>query len=1262
MSKYHMGINMGHDRSAAIVKDGEIIVAIEQERLDRNKHSVGYMLQAPTESNVQVPIEAMGYCLDSCGITLMELDSITPNMPGNDLAPNIIKKKFLKYINKKVAKIPSHHLAHAYSAFWPSGFDEAIILVVDASGSTDENHCTESYTLYEGHENIITTIHSEKVASHFASLSTLGFIYEYITRKAGFITKVGTSLHIPEAGKLMGLAPYGGQQRNFHRWIHTQKDSYHLSISPYDIFLEVAAIEKRYDTGKGKPYYRPYLVDLAYKIQHELAEALIHIIRHAIKQTGLKKLCIAGGVGLNSVANYKIFYELNLDDIFIFPAAGDSGIAAGCALWAFHNIEGGIKRTKLHATAFGKKYNDKEIDDYIMKYKPSIEAYKLTPNEIIERTAQALSAGHIVARFDSGSEYGPRALGHRSIIADPTFKRMKDVLNVRVKHREAFRPFAPVIPLEDVCKIFELDVESPYMLLVSKIKPEFQQQIPAVTHEDGTGRVQTVTEKENPYFYNLCHKLVELRQGPPVLLNTSFNIAGQPIVETPEEAIKTFLLTDIDYLCLENFWIVKKNIPVQSYEENINRTEIKNKPHGMPPDQPSLDDLMEKLDKALFFGVTIGCPWSFDELRKLSSEGALYKETSVLFPHNPFYNFFSTRLSSNVVILIDPLGKSRLINLNNSSIQQSMYTFEEIKLLIAIANAKDDRLEKMRLEMRLTNLEFDQKVEWAIKQLSEYGIEINNKCLKPMALDTELTYSSEQTFNAFENEEFSARQSLIAFNNCLKKIGYKNDAITSLLQIKSNQEIDPTYIYYYDKFLLPKTILADLIRLFQLRSSLPKRRLQEIFSDKLFITLSSLGVLIPRGENWASRIDLFNVADLYLATDHRFMFLEEDQINEDPVMYIGMDSIGLANSAPQFMANQVLDLCCGSGIQGLIASRYSKNVSAVDLNPRCIRFCRFNAQLNGIRNIHFYLGNLYEPVNNRKFNTILANPPFVPSPKSSYRYRDGGSGGEELLSLIIKGSADHLTEDGKLFIVTDLVDIQNYEQKLKNWWTGGTSHNLILKTADRNDILFSIPHSHAPFGQTFEDYNEELGQWLNNLHKEGITYVNFGYIFIYRIPQGNIGSFYIRTIHNPISPIHNEIKNYFYNRDLLDNKKGNKFIILSKDINFRTETDHNNTFSNIEIFSYNSQYFTTYKINDQIYRMLQDINTMQPQLDEYITKSNKKLVYDLIYKGILCLSDERLKINKKDQVKNQPIWTNVKEIQELETKTTPTCLSSYLSQ
>jgi carbamoyltransferase len=1276
MLQYHLGINLGHERSVAIVQDGALKVAIEQERLDRNKFSLGYLLQSPGASDLmQLPLEAIRYCLDACGIQLSDVASITANMPGEDFSPNILARSLPPEVVDRVHHIPSHHLAHAYSAYFPSGFDDALVLVVDASGSTID-HQTESYSLYTAHNGTINTLHSETVTSHLAGIATLGFLYEYVTRKSGFVTKVNDKIQHAEAGKLMGLAPFGGPQPNWHQWVQPEADNYSLKMSPYDIFLEIAAIEKMYDDGDGKPYLRSYIVDLAYKVQQELEQALLHIVGLAVKETGHRKLCIAGGVGLNSVANYKLLQNLGLEDIFIFPAAGDSGIAAGCALWAYNTVEGGTKRVPLLRADLGKTYTTPEVEQAVAQFDGDVVFEQLTPEQMIARSAQALAQGSIVARFEGGSEYGPRALGQRSIMADPTFLRMKDIINARVKFREAFRPFAPVIPLESISEVFEQQVAAPFMLVVPQIRAEFHAVIPAVTHVDGTGRVQTVTPNENPYFYQVCHKLVEQRQGPPVLMNTSFNIAGQPIVETPAEAIATFLNTDIDFLALENFWIAKRHVPVLDYAEHLTKVSDSPTPRGLLETAPAATDLMRQLDQALFHNDTANCPWTAAELQKLSAQGGKYKETSNLFPESPLPRQFRTQLNESTVLLLDPIGQSALVDLTGK-VKPQGYTFDDVRWLLVALQGDDAALAQLRIESNLSHRELSAKLNWVTAQLQPYGLTPKHGGMSAIAPDSPLPTIVSKTLESFADEHFSIPHLLQDLYDCLKRADYHEAAIAELLQVTSIQHIEPTRLHYYDRYRLPQTALGDLIRLFQLRVALSEQRLRAILGTELFIALRNLGVLILRRENWASRIDIFDVAGLYIATDHRYMVLTEDQqVDESPVMYIGMDSMGLVHTAPHYPVDRVLDLCCGSGIQGLVASRYAQHVVSVDINPRAIRFSRFNAQLNGINNIEFRSGSLYEAVPGQQFDTVLANPPFVPSPTSGFRFRDGGANGEEILRAIVEGSANHLQPEGQLFIVTDLVDIVDYEAKLDHWWLGGAAHKLVLGTADRDDILFSVPHSHAAFGQSFEQYNQELDKWVDNFHNAGLTAVNFGYILLKRTPDRTTGTYYKRTIHNPSQPIHQAIETYFQQRQYLTNAAGMP-VTIAPDLRFRVESAVDGGAMQVELFAPDNPYFTTYPICESLYWLLQEIGNAAPNWSQVAIGEQQSVLEDLLFKGILQLSPgvgADLRIPQLWQI-GAPVGRAAGRstrfatpstaepsltISELQTKTTPTCLSSYL--
>jgi carbamoyltransferase len=566
----------------------------------------------------------------------------------------------------------------------------------------------------------------------------------------------------------------------------------------------------------------------------------------------------------------------------------------------------------------GRRYSHDQITQALQQFEELIEVEELTPATLLSRSAEVLVQGQVVARFEGRSEYGPRALGQRSIMVDPTFAKIKDVLNARVKFREAFRPFAPVIPVEQVNQVFELQTASPFMLLVPPLQPDYRDQLPGITHVDGTGRVQTVTAEDNPYFYQLCWRLAQLRQGPPVLLNTSFNVAGQPIIETPTEAIQTFLHTDIDYLALEHFWITKRHVKILNYQEHIKTLTDIILPQGLSSEVPAVTDLMAKLDRALFWQETDGCPWTAEELRKLSAQGGRYKETSVLFPDAPLP--LRSQLADHIVLLLDPLGRSVLVDLTEK-LPPTSYTFDEVKLLLTLLEAPANWQENLRLEWRLTHAELADKLEWATSQLQRYQLQPNRQVAYLPPADAELPLSSASTLAPFAEEDLSVYHSLQNLRKCLQHHSYTEEAITTLLKISSLQALEPTYFYFYDHYRLPHTAMGDLIRLFLLRIALPQARLREIFGDELLRVLINLGILVPRGEEWASEIDLYCAHNLYFATDHRYLGLEGHSLQEDPVMYIGADSLGLTYTAPQVSAERLLDLCCGSGIQGLVASR-----------------------------------------------------------------------------------------------------------------------------------------------------------------------------------------------------------------------------------------------------------------------------------------------------------------------------------------------------
>lgn len=520
-----------------------------------------------------------------------------------------------------------------------------------------------------------------------------------------------------------------------------------------------------------------------------------------------------------------------------------------------------------------------------------------------------------------------------------------------------------------------------------------------------------------------------------------------------------------------------------------------------------------------------------------------------------------------------------------------------------------------------------------------------------------------KTLSAFGDAAFSAYGILDQFRSFLEKSGYTESTICSLLKLETLQHIEPTYLHYYDRFRLPNDGLGDLIRLFLLRVKLPETRIRVIFEDECFNALVQLGILTRHGGLWASRVQIYCTNDLYIATDHRYLIYPEDALQEDPVMYVGLDSTGLTYVAPRSPCDKLLDLCTGSGVQALTGSRYAHHVVGIDLNPRAIRFARFNAQLNGIRNVYFLQGDLYGAVAGQKFDVILANPPFVPSPTTDLKFRDGGFRGEDILARIIVGAASALRPYGQLHIVTDLVDVNNYEAKLEKWWRGGPAHKLVLQTADRDDTQFSVPHCHAPFGQRLQDYNEELEHWIKNFHEARIGAVNFGYILIHCLAETDHPSYFQRTISNPAKPIYQQVEAYFAQRlQLSDPAKEDFFLQIVDGVRIRSEYSIDKPDRSVEVFVPDNPYYTTYVVSENILRELETIAHAEPRWKSFVSENNQELILDLIYKGILKLTKAE---RHQEHIPDRRKWPSRQDgnqdfVRELETETTPTCLSSYL--
>jgi carbamoyltransferase len=564
---YTLGINTSHDRAACLAKDGEIVAFIAEERLDRKKHSVEPDLNG--NYLAMLPRRALRYCLDLAGIELNDLDRILvsssvvyhPQRRLRNLTLDDVLPQLPGLRDASRVALVNHHLAHGAGAYYASPFTEAAVMVVDGGGnvvgSWDGGRFTmppvEHTTYYRGEGTRIVEL--AKTTARPKSLNSLGALYHLVTTFIGF----GQF----NEGKTMGLAPFGGSSlvAAFENAVRVSPDgAYEIDpdFQPFDWrgrVLKPAFLKRFGPPRREGQEVRQVDKDMAFAVQHVLEETLIAMARALQKKTGAKNLCIGGGVGLNSVANKKILDRTDFEEIFIIPCAADDGCALGGALLAWHEREGAAKRYTMRHAYLGRTYAETEVLAAIEENKDWVRWRR--SDDVAAETAKLLAAGAIVGWHQGGAEAGPRALGHRSILCDSRRREMVDILNAKVKHREGFRPFAPVVPLERAPEFFDLTAASPFMLLIAKVKaPDL---VPAITHVDGTGRIQTVTREENGRFYDLVLAF-EKETGVPVILNTSFNIAGDPLVETPRDAIECFLQTRIDVLVVEDYVIEKKDL------------------------------------------------------------------------------------------------------------------------------------------------------------------------------------------------------------------------------------------------------------------------------------------------------------------------------------------------------------------------------------------------------------------------------------------------------------------------------------------------------------------------------------------------------------------------------------------------------------------------------------------------------------------------------------------------------------------------------
>ncbi len=578
-----------HDSAACLVVDGEIIAAAQEERFSRKKHDSGF------------PISSINYCLKEAGIKAKDLNLIAfydkpfikleriletalTYAPSGitqfiEAIPALLKQKLwvteiirndLDYNGKII--FAEHHESHAASAFYPSPFKEAAFLTIDGVGEWE----TASFGV--GKDSDLD------IQRYLKFPNSLGLLYSAFTYYTGFRVNSGEY-------KLMGLAPYGNPVYRdviLKELIDLKSDgSFRINMKYFGFCNSLRMTNTRFDRLFGGLPRKPEekitqrYMDVAASIQSVTEEIMVKMAAHIHQVTRMDKLCLAGGVALNCVGNGRILREGLFKDIWVQPASGDAGGALGAALLAWYKYLGNKRNVKgvndsQKASLLGPSYCDDYIEDFLKE--KNISYRRLSYSEIVKEVSDLIINGKIIGWFQGRMEFGPRALGARSIIGDARNPDMQSKMNLKIKYRESFRPFAPTVLKENVSEWFELDKESPYMLLVAAVRPDkrvkvdedfngldkmraVRSLIPAVTHVDYSARVQTAKREDNPLYYDMIQAFYQ-KTGCPVMINTSFNVRGEPLVLSPEDAYKCFMRTELDYLMLGSFLLDKKE---QSY-------------------------------------------------------------------------------------------------------------------------------------------------------------------------------------------------------------------------------------------------------------------------------------------------------------------------------------------------------------------------------------------------------------------------------------------------------------------------------------------------------------------------------------------------------------------------------------------------------------------------------------------------------------------------------------------------------------------------
>jgi carbamoyltransferase len=581
-----------HDAAAALLRDGVLIAAAEEERFSRVKHDYGF------------PKQAIRFCLDQAGIEGKDLDYVAffekpfrkfdrilmTTLQTYPQSWRVFRESMISWmidklwvgmrlqtelgISKEKVLFCEHHLSHAASAYLCSPFEESAILTVDGVGEW----VTTTYGI--GRANNI------RLLKHIEFPHSIGLLYSAFTAFLGFEVNEGEY-------KVMGMAPYGVPRYVDKVWKLVQQNRdgsfsldmdyfcfHHSTDQTYSqkfviLFGQPRSNKLQFFTRKtGFPKYfgsppgnynglcdlNQHYADVAASVQRVTEELLLNMANHLHRETGLKRLCIAGGVGLNSVANARILNETPFEQLFVQPAAGDAGGALGAALWAYNSLLGKPRNFTMRHACWGRSNSDAEISDFLQRNAIPFRHFD-DDTELLDRVVERLMQGKVVGWSQGRFEWGPRALGNRSILADPRHPDMKDIVNAKIKFREPYRPFAPSVLAECAEKYFALSQAqchhpARYMLYVVPVREGQRSTLPATTHVDGTARLQTVFRDQSPRYYRLIERFGQAT-GVPVVLNTSFNLKGEPIVNTPADAFNTFSKSEMDSLVLENFLVEK---------------------------------------------------------------------------------------------------------------------------------------------------------------------------------------------------------------------------------------------------------------------------------------------------------------------------------------------------------------------------------------------------------------------------------------------------------------------------------------------------------------------------------------------------------------------------------------------------------------------------------------------------------------------------------------------------------------------------------